>query len=375
MGLFRGVELADLTLSGERLELRPWRADDAERVLEAMQHPSMREFMPLPDPYDERAAHRWLDRRRVPDDAHLDRAVLERSSGRVVGSASLRLAGDPAFGYWIAPDARGHGYAAEAVRVLADWAFALAVPRLLLSCDVRNLASARTALAAGFSFEGIARSAFQGGGTDEVPERRGDSARFARLAKDSGDPIPPAFPPFPDGGLSDSVLSIRPTVPADIPGLLESEDPETVRWSADGVPRPRAEVERRTMRAGLDWLVSSMARCTIVDVATGRHAGDLQVRHEGPTGVAGIGYTVHPHFRGRGYTARALRLLVPWCFEAAGFARVQVGAKRDNIASQRAAASAGFQPDGVRECFLRNADGTYSDEVCFALINPRWRPA
>jgi len=81
---------------------------------------------------------------------------------------------------------------------------------------------------------------------------------------------------------------------------------------------------------------------------------------------------VHPAFRGRRYTTRALRLLVLWAFEVADFARLELGAKSANVASQRAAAAAGFEPDGVRRARLRNPDGTFSDEVRFALLNPRY---
>jgi RimJ/RimL family protein N-acetyltransferase len=111
----------------------------------------------------------------------------------------------------------------------------------------------------------------------------------------------------------------------------------------------------------------------MVDAATGSFAGSLRLRLAGPPNIGGIGYAVHPAFRGRGFTTRALRLLAPWAFERAGFARLELGAKRDNIASQRAAAAAGFEPDGVRRARLRNADGTFSDEVRFALTNPHYR--
>jgi RimJ/RimL family protein N-acetyltransferase len=87
--------------------------------------------------------------------------------------------------------------------------------------------------------------------------------------------------------------------------------------------------------------------------------------------VGGIGYVVHPAFRGRGYTTRALRLLVPWAFGPADFARLELGAKVGNEPSLRAAANAGFEPDGVRRGRLRNPDGTFSDEVRYALLNPR----
>ena len=75
-------------------------------------------------------------------------------------------------------------------------------------------------------------------------------------------------------------------------------------------------------------------------------------------------------FRGRGYTARALRLATPWLFEQAGFARLELGAKVDNVASQKAALAGGFLADGVRAARLRNPDGSYSDEAQFFLVNP-----
>jgi RimJ/RimL family protein N-acetyltransferase len=43
-----------------------------------------------------------------------------------------------------------------------------------------------------------------------------------------------------------------------------------------------------------------------------------------------------------------------------------------NDASLRAAAAAGFEADGIRRRRLRNSDGTFSDEVRYALINPRY---
>jgi RimJ/RimL family protein N-acetyltransferase len=81
---------------------------------------------------------------------------------------------------------------------------------------------------------------------------------------------------------------------------------------------------------------------------------------------------VHPHFRGRGLTTRALRLLVPWAFEVADYARLELGAKVGNDASLRSAARAGFAPDGVRARRLRNPDGSFSDEVRYALVNPKY---
>lgn len=376
MGQFRGVELDTVELTGARLRLRPWRPSDAPHIVEALSDPSIYEFMALPRPYRESDAHdfiRGVATRARAEGTAVECAVVEQTSDRVVGSAALRFRDDAEIGYWIAPDARGNRYAAEATSVLATWAFRIGLNRVRLGCDVRNLASAHTALAAGFRYEGVARNGITSTGGGSVPPRRGDLARFARLPNDPPAPIPPAFAALPSGGLSDGVLQLRVPRVADAPAIAETDDEETLRWGFTGAAHQLVEVERDVRQSGLQWLVGNAAACTMVDVATGRVAGALRLRKAGPPQVGGIGYVVHPAFRGRGYTARALELLVPWAFEVADFARLELGAKEGNVASLRAAASAGFEPDGTRARRLRNPDGTFADEIRYVLINPKYR--
>lgn len=370
-----GVELDDLVLAGPRLTLRPWRREDAGAVHAIMQDRRMHEFLALPDPYTHEAALRF-----VTDLGHEGRgagtgigcAAVETATGQVVGSAALRLADDQDnIGYWIAPAAQGRGYAAEATRVLADWAFAHGLRRLQLNCDVRNVASARAALAAGFHFEGVARNRILGP-VDATAERRvSDLAIFARLAADRGEPVPHRFAPLPRGGLGDGVLALRALQPGDAADLRALQaDPLTVATGFTGAPLDADEVRRRADRAGLDWLVAGSAALAMADAATGRFAGELHLRQPGPPGIAGVGYAVHPGFRGRGYAARALRLLASWAFGEGGFTRLELGAKTSNVASLKAAAAAGFVHEGVCRSRLRNPDGTYSDEERFFLLNP-----
>jgi RimJ/RimL family protein N-acetyltransferase len=102
MGRFRGVELDGLRVEGKRLQLRPWTRGDAPRVAEVMTDRSMHRFLALPDPYTEADALRYVDDIAVRPRAEgsgLECAVVERSSGRVVGSAALRLHTDPEIGY------------------------------------------------------------------------------------------------------------------------------------------------------------------------------------------------------------------------------------------------------------------------------------
>lgn len=65
-----------------------------------------------------------------------------------------RSVGVAELGYWTGPSHQGHGYAAEALGLLRDWVpEQFGVDRLTLYIDPENVASLRTAAAAGFEAE------------------------------------------------------------------------------------------------------------------------------------------------------------------------------------------------------------------------------
>jgi RimJ/RimL family protein N-acetyltransferase len=250
-------------------------------------------------------------------------------------------------------------------RALARRAYAAGIGRAEIRIDVGDVAAACAALAAGFAFEWIQRGAL---------DASRDLALFARLSTDTGEPTAPALPPLPDRGLCDEVAALRVVEAADAPALLEQEtDPLTVATGFTGVAPAATDVAGVAARAGLEWVVGRGALFAIVDRDSGRFAGSVKLRFAGPPQIGGIGYAVHPQFRGRGFSARALRLLIPWAFDEADFARLELGAKTTNVASQKAALAAGFEPDGVRAARMRVPDGTFLDEVRFALVNPKYR--
>jgi RimJ/RimL family protein N-acetyltransferase len=199
--------------------------------------------------------------------------------------------------------------------------------------------------------------------------RRLDAARFAVLPTDDAGPVRPTFPPL-RAPLDDGVVALRMVRPGDAPIMDEAEDPVAVGWGFTGEKPAPAAFRRRAERAGLDWLVGAAARFAMVETGTGGVAGFLDLHKWGPPGVAMIGYTVHPRFRGRGYTARALHLVADWAFTVAGFARLELGTKLANVASQRAARAGGFEQEGVARARLRNPDGSFSDELLFARLRP-----
>jgi RimJ/RimL family protein N-acetyltransferase len=373
MSSWNGLDLADLTLTSPRLTLRPWRPDDAAEVhAAASADPWMREFLPIPDPYTRADALYF-----VTDLGHEGRfegtgfgaAVVENATGRVAGGAGLRFPGGrhghSHIGYSIYPWARGHGFAAEAADALARWGFEQGLRRIELHASVRNLASIKSILRAGFRFEGIERAEI------DIRGRIEDGAQFARLAGDDGAPIAPVLAPLPAEGLSDGVITLRVTVGEDADALLEEhDDPASRGWAFAPEPAPRDAVLSLCAAAGLTWLVGSTGHLTIVDGASGRAAGSMRLRHSGPPGVAGIGYAVHPDFRGAGFTTRALRLLSAWAFSDGGFSRLELGVKAGNVASQRAALRAGFREETTIDARLRTPAGEFADEVRFALWAP-----
>jgi len=81
-------------------------------------------------------------------------------------------------GYWTRADARGRGVATRTVRLLAEWVLGdLGGERLELQADTRNVASIRVAEKAGFTKEGVIRSAR----TNARDGRRVDHALFSLL--------------------------------------------------------------------------------------------------------------------------------------------------------------------------------------------------
>jgi RimJ/RimL family protein N-acetyltransferase len=137
-----------------------------------------------PDPvarcrHGEEVALRW--QRAWTSGEELAFAVRRASAGEAIGTAELQpeSPGVAGISYSIAPAWRRRGYAARAVRLLADAGLErLGFDRIELRCDVDNVASARTAERAGFTFERIDA---HGGVFEHVPEWAGGAPRGERV--------------------------------------------------------------------------------------------------------------------------------------------------------------------------------------------------
>ncbi len=276
MGTWNGIELDDLVIASERLTFRPWRATDAGEVAAIMTAPAMHEYLPLPDPYTRQDAEQFVTGfgvRGRRDGTAIAGAVVETATGRLAGAAELRLPGrrevSGEIGYWVGVSTQGNGYAAETTRALAGWAFAHGVQRLEIRCAVGNLASAKTALAAGFQFEAISRS------KEMTPRGPRDGALFARLAGDPDHPIAAAFPPLPAGDLTDGTVGLRAVAADDLDAVhAERVNDEAMHWAFQAETPERTESEQIAAHAPLRWLVGPDADsgdCRDGERRDGRH--------------------------------------------------------------------------------------------------------
>lgn len=162
-----GESFPDNTISTHRLELRPYRAEDAPDVAAACRDELTQRWLPLPNPYTDADALAWCTEMapgfRTSGEG-IEWAAVRRADGRLVGSFGLKRtdwrARSSEIGYWVAPWARGDGLAVEAVIAIGRWLLLeQRFERLVLRGATGNIASQRVAEKAGFTREGVARNA------------------------------------------------------------------------------------------------------------------------------------------------------------------------------------------------------------------------
>ncbi|MFI8205680.1 GNAT family N-acetyltransferase [Streptomyces sp. NPDC085937] len=157
----------DISISTERLVLRPLDVDDVPALAAMMNDEQVGAWTDVPQPFSEEAARAW-----ITDDAPaarasgrgLDLAVTEFLTQRLVGV--IRLAGtdwhvrSTVLSYIVAPWARGEGYASEAALATAQWLFGdQKLERVELRTAADNAAAQQVAQKIGCISEGVLRNA------------------------------------------------------------------------------------------------------------------------------------------------------------------------------------------------------------------------
>ena len=105
----------------------------------------------------------WVENRLISDD--LGVLMVDRDGDRVGFVTWYKVSSTPGYYYWnigiaLLPEARGKGYGTQAQRKLAQYLFAhTTVQRIEASTEVGNVAEQRSLEKAGFTREGVHRSA------------------------------------------------------------------------------------------------------------------------------------------------------------------------------------------------------------------------
>ncbi|WP_163508866.1 GNAT family N-acetyltransferase [Fodinicola acaciae] len=353
--------MEDVRIETDGLILRAPTEADIPDIVGGCSDPSTQLWLPgLPSPYDEAAARDFVTRMAPELWQRGGRtwSVLDAATGRLLGNVGLprweAMNGVAEVGYWVAPWARRQRVASRAAAAAARYAFEQGAGRVELLTDCLNTASQRTAIAAGFTYE-----ATQVSGGRRRDGSRGDMFVWRRLPDDPAGPSPRTFPDLPGGRLTDGVVALRTSVEDDLQVLVECfQDKETRRWETNERTRSVDFVRNRVRRTQADLLTGRQAQFTVVDVESGQPCGDCTVRLQSAVlGIAGLGYMIHPAYRGRGLATRAARLAADWALSLPAVSRVEVSAVVGNAASLRVIEKAGFRYEGVLRGYLPNPDG------------------
>lgn len=167
-GIFLGQRFPDLTISTPRLDVRPLTLADADGVDEVFGDRLTQRWLPFPAEFGAIDGRAWCtemasERRAMGSGDHY--GVFSRSGEDVLlGCVWTKRTDWPArsteMSFAFAPDARGFGFAAEAIDGLAiELLMRHDFQRIEMRVASGNAASRRVAEKAGFVYEGLLRNA------------------------------------------------------------------------------------------------------------------------------------------------------------------------------------------------------------------------
>jgi RimJ/RimL family protein N-acetyltransferase len=157
----------DISISTERLVLRPFDEEDIPALAEMMNDEQAMAWTDVPLPFTEDSARLWVTEYASSERTEgrgLDLAVTEFLTQRLVGVIQLAKTDwhvrSTELSYVIAPWARGEGYASEAALATARWLFRnQRFQRIELRTAADNTASQQVAQKIGCISEGVLRNA------------------------------------------------------------------------------------------------------------------------------------------------------------------------------------------------------------------------
>jgi RimJ/RimL family protein N-acetyltransferase len=169
-------DAGSVILSDGVVTLRPWSKDDAGFMAAAFVDPAIRRYNGVLDRHGHPApplsitdaaavidefASNWRGFAATGTPSGAAFAITDALSGELVGCCGVddwSKADVAQIGYWLAPNARGRGFATRAAILLTRWLFGLGAARVFLTIVAGNEASVAVARRAGFEYEGTMRS-------------------------------------------------------------------------------------------------------------------------------------------------------------------------------------------------------------------------
>ncbi|MEV0637319.1 GNAT family N-acetyltransferase [Streptomyces sp. NPDC050619] len=175
----------NISISTERLVLRPFDEDDVPALVEMMNDEQVTAWTSVPQPYTEDDARSWITRIAPAERAEgrgIVFAVTEFLTQRLVGIVHLQNTNwrvrSSEIAYVVAPWARGEGYASEATLATAQWLFGdQKFERLELRTAADNTASQQVAQKIGGISEGVLRNSW-------IARTRTESGEWADVRTD-----------------------------------------------------------------------------------------------------------------------------------------------------------------------------------------------
>jgi len=357
--------LADGTVT-----LRAYRRQDIPAMVEQCRDEQMQRWTRVPSPYQARDARAYIDSRAVEWKSGRELSFAIATSNGYAGNVDLRPdgAGAADVGYALHPAARGRGVMSRALRLALGWGFeVLDLDVAHWRAQVGNWAGRRVAWAVGFRVEGTVR--------ELLVHRDGRCDAWVGSLR-RGEVFAPTHPWYEPAILTGRGVRLRPHRDDDLAAIVEACNDETTRhWLVD-IPVPYTESDARIHResvladhaggSAIYWAVADASDRMLAEIGLfGLRAGVSQAGE--------IGYWTHPGARCRGVMTEAARLvarhaLLPREDGGLGLSRVQIRAATGNLASQRVALKAGFQPTGRDRQAERLRDGSMDDDLRYDLV-------
>lgn len=153
-----------LVLHGTTILLRKLSADDLDDYFSLVNDPETRRLTGTQQAFTKENTLRWLENISLPLDHRMDMAVIERSTGRLIGEAALtgidllNRSANIRIGMHVGLRVTGKGYGTEAMRLMLEHGFRrLGLHRIELGVFAFNPRAIHVYEKLGFKREGVLR--------------------------------------------------------------------------------------------------------------------------------------------------------------------------------------------------------------------------